>query len=234
MQFLPKVNVLDNGLILLILIIIFWSRDIIREATHLLQHFKTVQTGLKFGFGLFIVSEAFFFLGFFWAFFHAALAPSISIGAVWPPYFIEGLNAFEVPLWNTIILLNSGGMITLAHQLFIVQEKQAALYAFELTIILALFFTLFQLIEYFSAPFNLSDSVYGSTFYLATGFHGFHVIVGTIFILVAFIRYYFDHFSAKNQIGLEIAAWYWHFVDVIWLFLFLVVYFWGNSVTFFI
>jgi cytochrome c oxidase subunit 3 len=206
-----------------------WGRDVVREGTHLLHHSLTVQIGLKFGFGLFIISEAFFFLGFFWAFFHAALAPAVSIGAIWPPAFIEGLNAFEIPLWNTIILLNSGAMITLAHQLFITHDKPAAIFAFEATIFLALLFTLFQVIEYFSAPFNLSDSVYGSTFYLATGFHGFHVIVGTIFIIVAMLRYYFDHFSLKNQVGLEIAAWYWHFVDVIWLFLFLVVYFWGNA-----
>ena len=178
---------------------------------------------------LFILSEVMFFFGFFWAFFHSALAPTPEIGSVWPPQGIEVINAWGIPLLNTIILLTSGATITWAHHAIVAGNRRNAIIGFVLTLTLAVFFTMLQLFEYLEASFTISDSVYGSTFYMATGFHGIHVIVGTIFIAVAFVRLLQHHFTQEHHFGFEAAAWYWHFVDVVWLFLFVVIYWWGGN-----
>lgn len=205
-----------------------WWRDVIRESTYKGEHTIVVQRGLKYGFMLFIASEVMFFFGFFRAFFASSLTPSIFIGAIWPPVNINSLNPWGIPLLNTVILLLSGFSITWAHFSLLTNKYINAIYAFLITIILAIVFTCMQISEYFNAPFNISDSVYGSVFFSLTGLHGIHVIIGTFFIVVCFIRFLFGHFTSTHHLGFEMASWYWHFVDVVWLFLFVFVYIWGN------
>ena len=149
------------------------------------------------------------------------------LGNVWPPVFMTVLNPWEIPLLNTVLLLSSGATITWAHHSIVWGSKNHAIMALSVTILLAIIFTLLQGFEYITAPFTISDSVFGSTFYMATGFHGFHVFVGTCFLIVCLIRLYFNHFTKEHHFGFEAAAWYWHFVDVVWLFLFLTIYWWG-------
>jgi len=208
---------------------VLWWRDVIREGTAEGFHSSYVQKGLRYGMLLFILSEVMFFLGFFWAFFHSSLAPSIEIGSIWPPVGISVFSPWRVPLLNTLVLLLSGASITWAHYALICKKKEEAIHSILVTICLALFFTGLQLAEYYEAPYRISDGVYGSTFYMATGFHGFHVIIGTIFIIVCFYRYIAGHFTPEHHFGFEAAAWYWHFVDVVWLFLYISIYYWGNK-----
>jgi len=224
----PGTFILVLGLILLLLTKMCWWRDIIREATFESQHTYTVQTGLRLGMFLFIVSEIMFFFAFFWAFFYLSLNSTPSIGAVWPPAESEILDTFQIPLLNTILLLSSGASVTWSHESVVFKKKFQAIISLFITILLALIFTALQGFEYISAPFNITDSAYGSTFYMATGFHGFHVLIGTLFLCVCFFRLYFDHFSSTHHIGFEAACWYWHFVDVVWLFLVVTVYWWGS------
>lgn len=220
---------LPFGLLFLLIGSGLWWRDVVREATYEGRHSVVVQRGIRMGMLLFIVSEIMFFVGFFWAFFHSALAPSVELGSVWPPVGISTFNPWGVPLVNTLILLLSGCTITWAHESMIVQNRVDTFLGFFFTIVLAISFTLLQIKEYRDAPFNISDSVYGSTFFLATGFHGFHVIIGTCFIIVCAFREQHYHFTPKSHVGFEAAAWYWHFVDVVWLFLFLTIYWWGSA-----
>lgn len=205
-----------------------WWRDIVRESTYQGNHTLVVQRGLKIGFILFICSEVVFFGGFFWAFFHSSLSPSILLGAVWPPVNITGLNPFGVPMLNTAILLLSGFSITWVHFALISGNAKEANNGFIVTLLLAVIFTILQIGEYLTAPFNISDSVYGSAFYSLTGLHGLHVIIGSIFIGVCYIRFLNNEFTVKHHLGFEFASWYWHFVDVVWLFLYVFVYLWGN------
>lgn len=216
------------GLFILVSSMYVWWRDIVRESTYQGNHTLIVQRGLKIGFVLFICSEVVFFGGFFWAFFHSSLSPSILLGAVWPPVNITGLNAFGVPMLNTAILLLSGFSITWVHFALISGNSVEARNGFFVTLGLAVLFTLLQIGEYLTAPFNISDSVYGSVFYSLTGLHGLHVIIGSIFIGVCFVRFMNDEFTTKHHLGFEFASWYWHFVDVVWLFLYIFVYLWGN------
>jgi cytochrome c oxidase subunit 3 len=206
-----------------------WWRDVIRESTFQGHHTGAVQMGLRYGMILFIVSEIMFFVAFFWAFFHSSLAPTVEIGAIWPPKGIDVLNPWEIPFLNTLILLSSGAAVTWAHHAILAGFRQQGIIALIITIGLALIFTAFQGYEYLEAPFTIADGIYGSTFYLATGFHGFHVIIGTIFLLVCLFRLISYHFTRAHHFGFEAAAWYWHMVDVVWLFLFVSVYFWGGS-----
>jgi cytochrome c oxidase subunit 3 len=215
------------GLIMLVYMMYCWWRDVIREGTFEGQHTASVQTGLKMGMLLFIVSEIMFFFAFFWAFFHSSFNPSPVIGGVWPPVFMTVLNPWKVPLLNTVLLLTSGATITWAHHSIVWGSKDQAIISLSITILLAIIFTALQAFEYITAPFTISDSVYGSTFYLATGFHGFHVFIGSCFLIVCLIRLFFNHFTKEHHFGFEAAAWYWHFVDVVWLFLFLTIYWWG-------
>mmetsp|Transcript_23148 Transcript_23148/g.43187 ORF Transcript_23148/g.43187 Transcript_23148/m.43187 type:complete len:263 (+) Transcript_23148:74-862(+) len=216
------------GIVLLVATIFVWWRDIIREGTFEGQHTSIVQLGLRFGIILFIVSEIIFFLAFFWAFFWASLAPVPEIGSVWPPKGIETLNAWEVPFLNTVILLSSGASVTWAHHAIVAGNRNEAIKGLGLTVLFALVFTSLQVLEYQTAGFTIADGIYGSTFYIATGFHGFHVFVGTIFLIVCLFRVLNYHFTKQHHFGFEAAAWYWHFVDVVWLFLFVSIYWWGN------
>ncbi len=216
------------GLITLIICMSIWWRDVIREATFEGRHTVVVQQGLRYGMLLFILSEVLFFVAFFWAYFHSSLSPTLEIGSCWPPEDIMTFNPWEVPFLNTIILLLSGATITWAHHLMIGGDRLKALSALEITIGLAISFTVFQIIEYIEAPFSISDGIYGSTFFMATGFHGFHVIIGTLIIIVMTLRLYYYHFTKEHHFGFEAGAWYWHFVDVVWLFLFVSIYWWGS------
>jgi len=218
-----------TGFFAIIFVMYTWWRDIVREATYEGHHTKQVQKGLRNGVLLFIVSEVMFFFGFFWAFFHSSLSPSPDIGSLWPPLGIETINAWGVPLLNTIILLSSGATVTWAHHAIVFGNRKNAILGLVSTIILATIFTSLQALEYIESTFSISDSVFGSTFYLSTGFHGIHVLVGTIFLLVCTLRLINHHFTQQNHFGFEAAAWYWHFVDVVWLFLFIVVYWWGGK-----
>nr|YP_009331772.1 cytochrome c oxidase subunit III [Glyptocidaris crenularis]APH07349.1 cytochrome c oxidase subunit III [Glyptocidaris crenularis] len=216
------------GLLLLITTMVNWWRDIIREATFQGSHTAIVENGLRYGMILFITSEVCFFFAFFWAFFHSSLAPSVEIGVAWPPTGITPLNPFLVPLLNTAVLLSSGVTITWCHHSILASNRTEAIQALFLTVTLGLYFTALQAWEYIDAPFTIADSVYGSTFFVATGFHGLHVIIGTTFLFVCFIRLISSHFSAHHHFGFEAAAWYWHFVDVVWLFLYVCIYWWGS------
>jgi len=206
----------------------FWFRDIISEGTYKGNHTLAVQRGLNMGVALFIVSEALFFLAIFWAYFHSALSPTVELGAQWPPMGIEAINAFELPLLNTVLLLASGVTITYAHHSLIQGNRYGTLFGCFFTIVLAFVFTCFQGVEYSVSSFTLSDGAFGSCFYFGTGFHGLHVIIGTIFIAVGFWRLFAYHLTENHHLGLEAGILYWHFVDVVWLFLFLSVYYWGS------
>jgi len=216
------------GFIITTFSLYLWWRDVVRESTYQGNHTLIVQKGLKLGFMLFIGSEVLFFAGFFWAFFHSSLSPSIFIGLIWPPVNIIVLNPWSIPFLNTVILLLSGLSITWVHFGLIAGKYMQVYYGFIVTLFLAILFTGLQVGEYLNAPFNITDSVYGSSFFSLTGLHGLHVIIGSIFIFVCFIRFLNFHFTVKHHLGFEFASWYWHFVDVVWLFLFVFVYIWSS------
>jgi len=216
------------ALVALISSMSFWWRDVVSEGTFLGNHTLAVQKGLNMGVILFIVSEGLFFLAIFWAFFHSALSPTIELGAQWPPMGIEAVNPFELPLLNTVILLSSGASVTYAHHALIQGNRSGALYGLITTVLLAVVFTGFQGIEYNVSSFTISDGAFGSCFYFGTGFHGLHVMIGTAFIAVGLWRTYAYHLTENHHLGLEAGILYWHFVDVVWLFLFISIYYWGS------
>lgn len=205
-----------------------WFRDIIREASVEKAHTPTVKLGFRFGMLLFIVSEVMFFAAFFWAFFNASLMPTEAIGFVWPPKTITPINPFDMPFMMTMILLLSGCTITWSHAALIEGNKRDMVRGLVVTIILGAIFTCFQAFEYHHAEFGFKDTIFASTFYMATGFHGLHVLLGTVFLCVSLYRALKDHYQPNDHFGFEAAAWYWHFVDVVWLFLFVAVYWFGG------
>nr|YP_010557157.1 cytochrome c oxidase subunit 3 [Aporia hastata]UYX58334.1 cytochrome c oxidase subunit 3 [Aporia hastata] len=223
-----NMNLLMLGYIIIILTMFQWWRDVCRESTYQGKHTILVLKGLRWGMILFIISEIFFFISFFWAFFHSSLTPNIELGIKWPPMNIVPFNPFQIPLLNTIILITSGLTVTWAHHSMMNNNLSQTSQSLLLTIILGFYFSILQAYEYFEAPFSISDSIYGSTFFLTTGFHGLHVIIGTIFLSTCFIRLINNHFSKNHYFGFEAAIWYWHFVDVVWLFLYISIYWWAN------
>nr|YP_010963428.1 cytochrome c oxidase subunit III [Lefroyothrips lefroyi]WNL54543.1 cytochrome oxidase subunit III [Lefroyothrips lefroyi] len=216
------------NLFLMIVIAWSWWRDVIRESTFENRHTKEVVAGLKLGMLLFITSEVLFFASFFWAFFHCCLSPDIFIGQTWPCKGIQAFDPFHIPLLNTLILLSSGMTLTASHHFLMIGMNKKSINFLLMTVILGVYFTILQYIEYSEASFTIADSVYGSTFFMVTGFHGIHVIIGTIFLLVCLVRMMKSHFSSYHHFGLEAAAWYWHFVDVVWLFLYICIYMFGK------
>jgi cytochrome c oxidase subunit 3 len=218
------------GLIGVLLVMWFWWKDIIYESVIEKVHNKITEIGLRYGMMLFIASEVMFFFAFFWAFFSSSLFPNAGIGFIWPPESIDIIPPFDLPLLMTMILLLSGCTVTWAHHAILEGHKDQAVQALGLSVFLGFFFLCFQVYEYGHATFGFTEGIYPSTFYMATGFHGFHVLVGTIFLGVCWIRAMKGHFTPEKHFGFEAAAWYWHFVDVVWLFLFLAVYVWGNTI----
>jgi cytochrome c oxidase subunit 3 len=244
----------DNNTFIVLSILIFiksiysWFRDIIIEATFLGEHTMAVIQGLRYGMILFIVSEIMFFFSFFWAFFHSSVNPSIWIGGIWPPIGIHPLDPWKLPFLNTLILLSSGVTVTWAHRAMIgrsnkviststnklevvntLTDRQSVILALFMTIVYGCLFTLLQRYEYTQTDFTIADGIYGSTFFVTTGFHGLHVIIGTLFLIVCLVRHYAYHFTREYHFGLEAAIWYWHFVDVIWIILFITIYWWGSN-----
>ncbi len=206
-----------------------WWKDVIHEAVTEKAHTPQAKTGLRYGMLLFISSEVMFFVAFFWAFFNGALNPTDAIGGVWPPANIEAVDAFHLPLLMTLILLLSGCTVTWAHHAIMEGKTPASIQALVITVGLGVIFTLIQGYEYMHTAFPFTSGIYASAFYMATGFHGFHVLVGTVFLFVCLQRAKKGHFKPKDHFGFEAAAWYWHFVDVVWLFLFVSIYWWGNA-----
>lgn len=212
------------GIGLILLTMFCWWRDVIKESLND-EHSEVAQIGLRMGMILFILSEVMFFVAFFWAFFAAALYPA---GGEWPPKGIETIDAFDLPYLNTLLLLTSGTTVTWAHHAVMENDRKGLRDGLALSVFLGIIFIILQGAEYMHAPFGLQDGIFASTFYIATGFHGFHVMVGTIFLLVCLLRVLRGQITAKKHIGFESAAWYWHFVDVVWLFLFFGIYCWGS------
>nr|QLA74162.1 cytochrome c oxidase subunit 3 [Leptomias sp. DX-2020] len=221
-------NLLYLGLFINSLVMYQWWRDITRESTFQGLHTQKVTLGLRWGMILFITSEVFFFVAFFWSFLHSSLSPSIELGMNWPPKGIKPFNPLEIPLLNTLILVTSGLTVTWAHHSIMENDYKQSLQGLTLTVILGFYFTILQAYEYLEAPFTIADSVYGSTFFMTTGLHGLHVIIGSTFLFICLLRLYFNHFSSTHHFGFEAAAWYWHFVDVVWLFLYILIYWWGS------
>ena len=223
------------GLLIVLYTMFGWWGDTIKEA-HQGHHTPVVSIHLRYGMIMFIASEVMFFVAWFWAVFDASLFYDEAIqvsrlaytGGTWPPAGMEVLDPLHLPLYNTVILLLSGTTVTWAHHALLHNDRSGLKWGLALTIVLGILFSAVQAYEYAHAPYSFSGSLYGATFFMATGFHGFHVFVGTIFLLVCFFRALAGDFTPKQHFGFEAAAWYWHFVDVVWLFLFFVIYVWGS------
>ena len=231
-------SIFGAGLIGVLYVMIAWWSDVVHEAEHG-DHTRVVQLSHRYGMILFISSEVMFFVAWFWAFFDASLFSNEAIqysrveftGGHWPPKGIEVLDPWHLPLLNTLLLLTSGTTVTWAHHALLNNDREGLKKGLLATIVLGMIFTSVQAYEYAHAPFAFKNSIYGSTFFMATGFHGFHVIVGTIFLIVCLIRAMKGQFTPKQHLGFEFAAWYWHFVDVVWLFLFICIYVWGHGAS---
>lgn len=227
---LPQPWVFAIGFAAVLFVMYGWWADVIVESK-VGDHTPVVQIGLRYGVILFITSEVMFFFAWFWSFFKHALYPSSvdTVGGVWPPVGVETFDAFHLPLINTLILLLSGSAATWAHHAIVHDnDRKTMAKALLIAVLLGAVFTVFQAYEYSHAAFGFSDSIYGANFFMATGFHGAHVLIGTVFLLVCLVRARAGDFTAERHIGFEAAAWYWHFVDVVWLFLFAAVYIWGG------
>nr|YP_009126967.1 cytochrome c oxidase subunit III [Acerentomon microrhinus]AFI54921.1 cytochrome c oxidase subunit III [Acerentomon microrhinus] len=214
------------SLILIFMSVYGWWFNVGAESSLQGLHLLKVTQGIKMGMALFIASEVLFFLSFFWSVFHFTLSPTVELGSSWPPLLIQLFKFYEIPMLNTMILLSSGVTITWAHKLLILNKMNFMWGFLGATILLGVYFTALQALEYVEACYCMSDSAFGSSFFLATGFHGFHVIIGSIFLAVVWVRTFSKSLSLSNHLSFEMAAWYWHFVDVVWLFLFMTVYWW--------
>lgn len=226
---------LPIGLLMVMFTMFVWWRDVVKEGMHDKAHTSVVRHGLRIGMALFILSEVMFFFGFFWSFFKFWTFPSgildgvwVIKEGVWPPEGIKTFDPWNLPFMNTLILLLSGTTVTWAHHAILENHKKDAILALTLTVILGVSFTALQVLEYSHAPFSFADGIYPSNFFLATGFHGAHVIIGTIFLAVCLFRARKGQFTTAGHLGFEFAAWYWHFVDVVWLFLFVFIYVLGR------
>lgn len=218
------------GFLAVITCMFFWWKDIVDESVIEKVHNAITEIGLRYGMMLFIASEIMFFVAFFWAFFDMSLFPREAIGFVWPPENIHVIDAFSLPFLMTVILLLSGCSVTWAHHAILEGDNDSFVKALKWTVILGVIFLGFQVYEYTHVTFGFTEGVYASTFYMATGFHGFHVFIGTVFLYICYLRGKKGHFTKDKHFGFEAAAWYWHFVDVVWLFLFVAIYVWGGMI----
>lgn len=223
-----KSYILLLSLINLVWCMSLWGRDVVAEGTLLGHHTLDVRQGIYIGYVLFIVSELMFFVGIFWAYGYASLAPNIELGNQWPPINITAIGPLELPLLNTIILLSSGATITYSHHALIANKYYSAVYSLLITVILALAFIICQYIEYSYASFTIADGVYGSVFYFGTGTHGYHIIVGFVLLSICLWRMINYHYTDTHHLGYETTILLWHFLDVVWLFLFILFYWWGS------
>ena len=226
--------ILGAGFLGVLYTMVAWWTDVIHEAGPEHKHTRVVQLHHRYGMIMFIASEVMFFVAWFWAYFDAALYPNEAIQytrtdllGAWPPKGIETFDPWHLPLLNTLILLTSGTTVTWAHHALLEGDRKGVLQGLALTVGLGVLFTICQAFEYSHAAFGFSGHIYGATFFMATGFHGFHVLIGTIFLAVCLLRAYQNQFTPTQHLGFEFAAWYWHFVDVVWLFLFAAIYVWG-------
>lgn len=204
-----------------------WWKNTIKENNKEGTHHNKIIKGIKIGIIIFIISEVIFFISFFWAYFHSRTRPNIEIGQIWPPLSIKSFNPINVPLLNTVILIRSGFSITWSHHLILEKKINKSLKALKITLTIGVYFSLLQIIEYIQSEFSINDSSYGNIFFIATGFHGIHVLIGSTFILINIINIKKIFITNKQHIGFELSAWYWHFVDIVWLFLYLSIYWWG-------
>ncbi len=240
-----------GGVCALIGVAAAWWADVIDEAEFQKCHTPVVVRHHKIGVALFIASEVMFFVAWFWAFFDASIFPrevaaeiakygadlgavkqavrAEAMGSMWPPAGIEVFDVMRLPLLNTLVLLLSGTTLTYAHHSLLHNDRTGLKYGLAATVLLGFLFSGLQILEYMHAPFAFKENIYGAVFFMATGFHGAHVIIGTFFLAVCYFRALKGHFNSKQHFGFEAAAWYWHFVDVVWLFLFVSIYIWGNA-----
>jgi len=212
---------------LFLILLLLWFLNICWESVYLGCHSQAVQFGLRLGFLLFILSEVALFFRLFWAYLHSSLSPAIELGSCWPPSGIVAVAPLSLPLVNTFVLLTSSATLTCSHLQLITWDLRSCVLSFTLTLCLGAYFLCLQGIEYSLTTFSIADSAFGSTFFLLTGFHGFHVFLGTIFLIVMFFRLLSLHFTPSRHLGFVFSIWYWHFVDVVWLFVYLIVYCWG-------
>ena len=231
----PALLVAGFGLVLFTMYV--WWRDVVREAHIDKVHTSAVRHGLRMGMALFILSEVMFFFAFFWAFFNASIYPVLPLeelwpateSGIWPPAGITPLETWDLPFINTLILLLSGTTVTWAHHALLHGDRKGLIQGLWVTVLLGISFTALQAYEYGHAMFGFTDGIFASTFYMATGFHGLHVLIGTIFLAVQLVRAHKNQLTTEHHLGFEFAAWYWHFVDAVWLFLFVFVYWWGGA-----
>ncbi len=229
------------GLLLVLYTMFIWWKDVIKEGVSGGHHTSIVRHGLRLGMALFIMSEVMFFFAFFWSFFRAALDPVLVFtgqhvldatgtvtAGIWPPKGIVTFDPWDIPIMNTLVLLLSGTTVTWAHYALLHNNRKDLIRALTITVLLGISFTCLQAFEYHHAHFGFKDGIYSSNFFMATGFHGAHVLIGTIFLLICLVRAIKGQMTPEGHLGFEFAAWYWHFVDVVWLFLFLFVYVWGR------
>jgi heme/copper-type cytochrome/quinol oxidase subunit 3 len=221
-------NLIFVALFIFIFSFFSWVIDVLSESTKEGEHTIVVQKGLSFGFILFILSEIMLFFGFFWTFFNNSISPSILIGAIYPPIGIEIIPIFLFPLYNTFLLLLSGITVTWLHKALNLGSYKEAIDSFILTIILGLLFFILQVYEYYESTYSYNSSVYGSIFFMLTGLHGFHVVVGILYLMFGFIRLISNHFTINHHNSIIYAIWYWHFVDIVWILLYLSIYLWGS------
>ena len=233
----PKI--LIPGFLAILAVMFMWWKDILFETVKEHVHNGITEIGLRFGMALFIASEVMFFVAFFWAFFDASLYPAEPhqylrteyTGGIWPPASVEAIAPFDLPFMMTMILLLSGCTVTWAHHALLHGDNKSVIAGLGLSVFLGFAFLAFAMFEYHHAEFAFKQGVFASTFYMATGFHCFHVLVGAIFLFVCWLRARKGEFTPQKHFGFEAAAWYWHFVDVVWLFLFVAIYWWGGTTS---
>nr|YP_009024072.1 cytochrome c oxidase subunit III [Mekongiella kingdoni]ADZ56305.1 cytochrome c oxidase subunit III [Mekongiella kingdoni] len=223
-----NINLFLIGALITILTMLQWWRDVIREGTYQGLHTEYVSIGLRWGMILFIASEVMFFMSFFWAFFNSSISPNIELNMMWPPMGVKPFNPMQIPLLNTTILLASGVTITWAHHSMINSNHSQTMQGLFFTVMLGIYFTTLQAYEYWEAPFTIADATYGSSFFMATGFHGLHVIIGTMFLLSCLVWHLTKQISPNHNFGFEAAVWFWYFVDVVWLFCYISICWWGS------